>query len=177
MKILNRSLRTCIIAIMLSCFSSVTAAQDQMEGPSPLYLKVMQNWAQVTDFAINAAQVAVDKFVFDLKKDPQIAPHVTKELILDLNQFFYELFISQETMTALAKIYSEYFTIDEMQELITFYQTPIGKKLIKTRAEITRQTQVVGDQLLKSKEKEFIEIVSKHISKFIRSDQTKPEEE
>lgn len=142
---------------------SVHAAME--EGPSPLYLKVMQRWAQVTNFAENASQVAVDKFKHDLKKDPTLAPYVTSSLLLDLQQFFYELFNAQTTMIALANAYSEYYTIDELQSLIEFYETPTGKKLISTWAELSNKTQEIGDQLLKARERDYIEIIAKHIKK------------
>lgn len=135
------------------------------EAPSPLYLQVMKRWAKVTNFSENAAQVAVDKFEHDLKKDPKIAPYVTSTLLLDLQQFFYELFNAQDTMLALAGVYSEYYTIDELQSLIEFYETPVGKKLISTWAELTSKTQEIGDQLLKARERDYIEIIAKHIKK------------
>lgn len=163
-------IKSSALAMILSLWVVVVLpAHAMVEGPSPLYIKIMQRWASVTNFAENASQVAVDKFKYDLRKDPQIAPFVTDALLLDLKQFFYELFNSQETMIALANAYSEYYTIDEMQSLIEFYETPEGKKLTNTRAELTNRTQVIGDQLLKSKEKDYIEIIAKHIKKNVRS--------
>ena len=160
-----------LLIILLCGFSLSTfaAATADPQGPSPLYIKMMKNWASTTNFAENASQVAVDKFERDLKKDPQLAKFATKELLLDLKQFFYELFNSQETMLALASAYSEYYSIDELQALIKFYESPLGKKLISTHPALSLRTQAVGDQMLKSKEKDYIDIVAKYIGKNARS--------
>ena len=160
------------LLVLLLCgftLSTFAAATLEQQGPSPLYIKMMKNWASTTNFAENASQVAVDKFERDLKKDPQLAKYVSKELMLDLKQFFYELFNSQETMMALANAYSEYYSIDELQELIKFYETPLGKKLISTHPALSLRTQVIGDQMLKSKEKDYIDIGAKYIGKKTRS--------
>ncbi|MGE4349109.1 MAG: DUF2059 domain-containing protein [Candidatus Berkiella sp.] len=159
-----------LLIILLCGFTlSTFAGASGQQGPSPLYVKVMKNWATTTNFAENASQVAVDKFERDLKKDPQLASYVSKPLLLDLKQFFYELFNSQETMLALANAYSEYYSIDELQELVKFYETPLGKKLISTHPALALKTQAIGDQMLKSKEKDYIEIVAKYIAKNARS--------
>lgn len=167
-RFLFSTVQKAVLVLMLMSSHMIAMAQSEHE-PSPLYIKVLQNWAQVTNFAINASEVAVDKFVMDLKQDPQIESYITQDLVLDLKQFFYELFISQDTMIALAKVYSEYFSIDELQALIAFYQTPVGKKLVNTRTELTRKTQKVGDELVKENEKEFIELIARHVNKFSRA--------
>ncbi|MCS5707873.1 DUF2059 domain-containing protein [Candidatus Berkiella cookevillensis] len=160
-----------LLIILLCGFTlpTLAAAISDPQAPSPLYVKVMKNWATTTNFAENASQVAVDKFERDLKKDPQLANYVSKPLLLDLKQFFYELFNSQETMLALASAYSEYYSIDELQELVKFYETPLGKKLISTHPALSLKTQAIGDQMLKNKEKDYIEIVAKYIAKNARS--------
>lgn len=157
--------------------SSIGMGSGQL---SPIYIKVMQRWANVTDFPGNASQVAIDKYEHDLKQDPQIAPLITKDLLLDLKQFFYEMFVSQEAMVALGKVYAEYYTLDELQDLVNFYQTPVGQKLISTHTEISKKIQSVGDDLLKARERDYVEIVAKYIHKNARSlpkSESKPEDD
>lgn len=155
--------KVCGLVIVICSLSVFNLYAQEEEGPSLLYVQIMKNWAEVTNFAENAAKVSASKFAHDLKRDPQIADYVTEQLVLDLQQFFYEIFVSEDTIRKIARLYSEYFSIDELQELIAFYKTPIGQKLVETNPVIANRSQQIGDEILKSKEKQYVELISKHI--------------
>lgn len=141
------------------------AILDMGEDPGPVYTRLVKEWADTTRFAQNASEVAVGKLELDMQSDPELRKLLSKPLIADLQQFFYELFISPETVHALAKVYAQYFTLDELNELIQFYRSPLGKKLIKNNAELTLKTQQVGMELLKEHEKSYMKIIAKYVSK------------
>ena len=46
----------------------------------------------------------------------------------------------------LADIYARNFSVDEIHDLITFYQTPTGQKLLQRQPAIARQSMVAGQQ-------------------------------
>lgn len=140
------------------------------EDPGPVYTDVIRKWAAQTDFAKNAAEMAVGKLKLDMQKDPKLQKVMTPAMIADLQQYFYELFISAETMTNLAKVYSQYFTLDEMNDLIQFYKTPLGQKLVKFNAEITIKTQQIGINLYNNHRKRFMEVIAKHINKPLKAE-------
>jgi hypothetical protein len=121
-------------------------------------------WAKATNFAQNAAEVIVGKFKIDMQNDPKMRKVMTPALIADLEQFFYELFLSPETIKDLARVYAQYFTIDDMQDLIKFYQSPVGQKFIKADAQLKLKTQQIGEALLKRHEKEYMLIIAKYIA-------------
>lgn len=133
------------------------------EEPSPLYIQLMTQWAKSTNFAQNAAKVIVGKLMFDMQKDPKLQKIVSPQLNADLEQFFYELFLSQYTIKEFAKLYSQYFSIDEMQDLLKFYESPIGQKLIKVDPELKIKTQQIGAELLKNHQKEYMQVVAKYL--------------
>jgi hypothetical protein len=140
------------------------ATQSLGEDPGPVYTQVVLDWAKSTNFAQNAAEVIVGKFKLDMEKDPKLKKLITPALFADLEQFFYELFLSPEMMRDLAKVYSQYFTLDDMQDLIKFYQSPVGKKLIKSDSELKLKSQQIGEDLLKRHEKDYMLIIAKYIS-------------
>lgn len=133
------------------------------EDPGPVYTQMIRQWVDVTRFAKNAAEVAAGKLKLDMQNDPRLQKIVTPAFIADLEQFFYELFISPETIKQLAQLYAQYFTLDEMQELINFYKTPLGQKLIKSNSEIMLKSQQIGMNLLKKHQREYMEVVKKYI--------------
>lgn len=133
------------------------------EDPGPIYTQVVRQWVDVTRFAKNAAEVAAGKLKLDMQNDPRLQKIVTPAFIADLEQFFYELFISPETIRQLAALYAQYFTLDEMQDLINFYKTPLGQKLIKSNSEIMLKSQKIGMNLLRKHQREYMEVVKKYI--------------
>lgn len=159
MKYFTQSL--CLICAMLLSMG----AHAQAAKVNQLYLDSVKEYANVTNFAENAAEVAAGKFKVDLENDPQYASIVTEEFISDLQQFFYEIFVSDETISELAKIYSNYFSIDEMVELIRFSKSPLGEKMVKVGPALMVKTQQLGLQLVEKHEREFVQVLSEHIKR------------
>lgn len=144
------------------------ASEQKIQAPlSPqemlAYYQVMKQWAETTNFAKNGAEIATNKLKLELDADPKYAKVASPEFIADMEQFFYELFISQETMVELTKLYSQYFTLSEMQQLIAFYKTPLGQKLVKTNSELMTKSQIISTDLLRKNQKKYMELVGKYI--------------
>jgi hypothetical protein len=171
---LSRVILILVISIS-TCFAGAQNPQEKMqklpaqskidlgEDPGPVYIGIVQQWAQLSNFAYNASQVIIGKLQLDVEKDPKLKAIWSQGLKQDLEQYFYELFYSPETIRDLAKIYAQYFTLEDMIELIKFYKSPIGQKLIKVDPELKVKTQQLGNVLLKKHEKEYIVIIGKYI--------------
>ncbi len=142
------------------------------EDPGPVYTQIVLQWAKTTKFAQNAAEVIVGKFKQEMENDPKMKQVMTKEMLIDLEQFFYELFLSPETIKQLAIVYSQYFTLDDMNDLIKFYQSPVGAKLIQADPQLKLKTQQIGELLLKKHEKDYMRIVAKYLAKDAQKDKT-----
>lgn len=159
-----------IVAVsLLGWLAVANAAEDKKlivigEDPGPVYTQIVMQWVQATNFAKNASDLAVAKLKLDMEKDPKLKKVLTPALVADLEQFFYELFASRETTTELAKLYSQYFTLDEMNELVKFYKTPLGVKLIKSNAELTIKSQQIGANLFKKHENDYIKVLAKYLA-------------
>ena len=46
----------------------------------------------------------------------------------------------------LAEIYREEFTEDELDEILAFYDTPVGKKMVETTPKVMEKAMTVGQQ-------------------------------
>jgi hypothetical protein len=155
----------CFLGLFLSMQASVFAQEAKV---NKIYLDTIKEYSKVTNFAENAAEVAAGKFRVDLQNDPNYSSIVTDEFISDIQQFFYEIFISDDTVTKLATIYSAYFSIDEMIELIRFSKSELGEKMVKVGPALMVKTQQLGLDLVKEHEKEFIQVLSEHIKRVHR---------
>lgn len=138
-------------------------AASMGEDPGPVYTRLVKEWADTTRFAQNSAEVTVGQLKIDMQNDPQLQKIISKALLADLQQFFYELYISPETIQNLAKVYAQFFTLDEMQALNAFYHSPLGQKLVKANPELTIKTQQMGLALLKEHEKGYLQIIAKYL--------------
>ena len=53
---------------------------------------------------------------------------------------------SGEIVGAVAAIYARNFTVDEMQQVISFYRTPVGQKLLDKLPAIFQESLAVGNK-------------------------------
>jgi len=157
--------------VMASCllFNAVVFAEEAKpvaeNKPSKDYVQLVQQWAEVTHFATNAASASVENIMFELRKNPKHQQFITPELTSDLKQFFYEVYSSKDYIMNIAKVYSQFLSIDEMIEMIKFYNTPLGKKIIEANSALTQKNREISNDLLKKREQDYMRIVKKYIKK------------
>jgi len=58
-------------------------------------------------------------------------------------------------MDRIVSVYHSYFTHQEIRELLTFYQTPVGVKTIQVMPKMTQDFMTVGEQWVKSQSSEI----------------------
>ncbi len=62
---------------------------------------------------------------------------------------FMAEFDMNEFIEMVIPIYEKHFTHDEIEQLIAFYESPIGKKLIKVQPQITIESMTAGQEWAK----------------------------
>ncbi|MDT0644280.1 DUF2059 domain-containing protein [Zunongwangia sp. F363] len=61
--------------------------------------------------------------------------------------FKKELLASMDDLyTQIAQVYVENFTEEEIDEILAFYDTPVGKKMVETTPELTKKGMEIGQQ-------------------------------
>ena len=65
----------------------------------------------------------------------------------------------------MAKIYASEFSESELKELTTFYQTPLGKKMLEKSPALMQKGMLVGQQLIVSHQAELQEMIKAASSK------------
>jgi len=72
------------------------------------------------------------------------------QLIPNIPDAFWARFRSKLNIDALLRecipIYSKYYTHDEIKQLITFYQSPLGRKMISVAPSIQQETMNIGQK-------------------------------
>jgi hypothetical protein len=67
-------------------------------------------------------------------------------------QWFDEDFKWEDLSSQLADIYTKALSEDEINQLIAFYQTPLGKKTLSVLPEVMKEASVMGQQYAASKQ-------------------------
>jgi len=75
---------------------------------------------------------------------------------------FHDRYMSWEVVRpALVQIYAEAFSESEVRELIAFYRTPIGRKLVERTPALTRGIADVMNRIVLEHQTELMEIMQK----------------
>jgi ribosomal protein L16 Arg81 hydroxylase len=66
-------------------------------------------------------------------------------------QRFYELFVERVDFTKIIQtvyqpLYDKYFTADELKEIVVFYRTPVGRKLMESMPALMQEAGQAVDQ-------------------------------
>jgi hypothetical protein len=60
-----------------------------------------------------------------------------------------------------ANLYAQYFTVDDLEQLIKFYSTPVGQKMLLITPELTQKSMAIGSQRVKEHMDELKDIIDK----------------
>jgi len=72
-------------------------------------------------------------------------PNVDPSMWDDFEKEFTVVSIKELT-EMLVPVYSKYLSIDDLQDLIKFYETPVGKKFAKSTPPIMQESMQIGQQ-------------------------------
>ena len=137
------------IAVLMSGIFTIQAADNDMAARSKLAAELLEimdvGKAMNQSFdAIKKMQGAMTKRMVKNAKDQKLAIK-NQHKIMDLMQ--KEL--SWKTLKPeFEKLYAETYTAEELDGLIRFYKSPIGKKFIQKQPEMQRKSMIMMQKLM-----------------------------
>ncbi|MCL1910652.1 MAG: DUF2059 domain-containing protein [Leptospirales bacterium] len=72
-------------------------------------------------------------------------PDISKEKWTAIEKEFSDVTLNELTVM-LAPVYKKYFNIDDLKEIIKFYNTPVGRKYSKNLLPLTQDAMLVGTE-------------------------------
>ena len=88
--------------------------------------------------------IANESFEFSLhvykEEDPELYEFITKNLSID--DIIEDIFL---------QLYDKYFTHTEIKELIQFYESPLGTKVLRVSPQIMREAAVMSEEYINKK--------------------------
>lgn len=126
------------------------------------------------DFESNSLSTskAVFKAVFDQFQIDGLPAEILAEVSKEADRAFAKTFQDPEYQEAVAKIYDQKFTPEELEELIRFYETPVGRKFIKALSENSKEEELVGKKFLEKNAPEFETKIGEIMTKLLAEDNT-----
>ncbi|MDA3816402.1 MAG: DUF2059 domain-containing protein [Prolixibacteraceae bacterium] len=105
------------------------------------YSKTLKQMFEVSG-TVESYQTAI-KQMFTIFK--QQYSDVESDVWNDLEKEFSKTSLNELT-EMFAPVYSKYMTLEDLQELIKFYETPVGKKFANSAPQIMQESMQIGKQ-------------------------------
>lgn len=75
---------------------------------------------------------------------------------------YLEKYLNYEAVKQkMADVYLKYFTVNDIKELIKFYQTPVGQKFVKKQSQIMVESAEIGAKQVKAHQAELQQMLIK----------------
>lgn len=140
-----------LVFLMIFCFSQFAFAQTGISDSKKVLIdKLLAQMGQsATDTGKLFSDLFIEQMVSSLKKskpniDPKAFDIVEQEVKATINETFTDSKLLSEIMYP---IYASRFSETELQELIAFYETPLGKKLVRDMPAIAQEGMRAGQKL------------------------------
>ena len=137
--------RSIAIAAALMALGAAPPALAQSDADKDA---VVREIIRVTGSAQVGVQI-VSAMIGQLKQAfPQVPPEVWDEFTKSLE--------TNEAMDLMVPIYGKHFSLAELRELLAFYSTPLGQKLIREMPAVMQESTAIGGEWGRRKMEEII---------------------
>ena len=130
------------MAVSLAMFAASAPALAQEISPDQLALA--RKYVDLTDkvdiYGTTIAETAAQTLQQILKLNPTIGKQATDAVTAVVKDYKAR---RGEMMDQIARIYAGHFTAAELQQIVAFYSTPTGQKLVTQNFDINQQLQKV----------------------------------
>lgn len=139
-----------ITTSLVVSFGALTASAEEEKSAAMRLLEVI-------DFTTTARANADASFepVIEQMKAQGLPEEAIAEVKAAANKFFTKIFEDPEIKGEMAKVYESNFTKEEMEELLAFYATPVGKKSLISLPKIMQESTMIGQKFGAKHQAEF----------------------
>lgn len=117
------------------CCSPAAFAEEEAKSPGMRLMEVLNFRAD----AVKTAQTALEPLRQQLRAQG-FDEQVLAEVDAAADRFFTVTFEDPELELELAKVYEAHYTEQEIEELLVFYTTPLGRKTLLVTPQITEDS-------------------------------------
>lgn len=133
-----------LVAVVLSAGTLAFAAPAMAQEVPPEHLALARQYVDLTDraaiYETTMVQIAIGTMRQLVQQNPEISEPTDAAIGKTLEAFRSR---KSELMDQFARVYAVRFSVEELQEIVTFYETPTGKKLAQANLEVNQDLQRV----------------------------------
>jgi hypothetical protein len=148
-------IRTLVMALTLAPLCALTMAAAPAEKPVDAKTKLAVELMEVTHYDRNmlAMRAQVETMMekqFDSFATCAAALPVIREFSTEIGEKLSVTLGSDEMKIDVASIYAEVFSEDELHEILEFYGTPLGRKMLDRMPELMQKSMQISQDRLKA---------------------------
>jgi hypothetical protein len=137
--------RAALVVIALLTLGGVAAPAFAQESEiSPEHLALARKYVELTDrsgiYEVALVQTAVQTMQQIIQQNPEIVQQTDEAITKTLEEFKGK---KGDLLDQFARIYALQFSMDELQQIVTFYESPVGLKLSAANATNNQSLQDV----------------------------------
>ncbi len=144
-----------LIAGLVVCLAApaLAAEESSHQKAAVKLLEIMRTQRMIDQMMTGLDGMMKQQFAsMDLPPEGRRAAEEMREEIMD---WFSEFFVWEEMRGMYVEIYTEVFTEAEINELIDFYQSPLGRKMIDKMPELMQKSMQKTQMMMQRKMPEF----------------------
>jgi hypothetical protein len=149
-----RRLLGSLLILLVAAVSAPALAQTKPEAKKE---KTIRRVLEVTGTQRMMAQMAGQMIATFKKAHPEV-PN-------DFWDRFEQKLGSQELVDQLIPIYDKYYTQQDLEGLLTFYESPVGQKVLKTMPQVMQESMQIGQVWGQQKAQEVLKEIEEYRSK------------
>jgi len=96
-------------------------------------------------------------------------PNISNKAIEDIQQAVFEITnrpsVKIKLVNTIVKLYAKYYTDEEIRGMLRFYNTRLGKKIIRTLPKITPEAFLEGEAIMRPMQGELIDKIRQNLER------------
>lgn len=138
---LRASLLMAAFLSLATAFAAVPAGAQEL---APEHLAMARKYIELTDksgiYEVALVKTAVETMRTIITQNPEISKPVDDAITKTLEVYKGK---KSDLLDQFARVYALNFTIEELQEIVAFYESPVGAKLATANATLNQSLQAV----------------------------------
>ena len=133
-----------LMALLLSLAGLLAAVPAGAQELAPAHLAVARKYVELTDksgiYEVSLVKTAVDTMRTIISQNPDLTKPVDDAITKTLEEYKGK---KGDLLDQFARIYALNFTVEELQQIVAFYESPVGAKLATANATLNQSLQTV----------------------------------
>jgi hypothetical protein len=149
-----------VLFALLAAFATVPAQAQQVQEIAPEHLALARKYVDLTDsggvYEAILVTAGIRSYRTLLAQNPEIAAPLNETIGKVIESYKNR---KGDLFDQFARNYALVFTVEELQQIVAFYESPIGQKLAKANVQINESNKRVLDVYTSNLGREFFAAV------------------